>query len=172
MTPFHVLVGNPKPHSRTRQIAVHSAHALGASLGGTVGEPRLIDLAELMADLLGQWNGGGGLDEILTAVRTPGGLLLVASPTFKAAYTGLLKLFIDLLPKGGLRDVVAVPLMTAASPRHGQVAETMLGPLLAEVGASVPAPALCLLEAEFDALDGKLGPWLEQAVPVLRRSLG
>ena len=38
-------------------------------------------------------------------------LLVVASPTYKAAYTGLLKAYFDRFGSGALAGVVAIPLM-------------------------------------------------------------
>jgi FMN reductase len=174
MIPVTVIVGNPKPNSRTRRVAVSTTQALCRSLavaGSSVGPPNLIDLAEATADLVGQGERPDRLDEMLRMVRLPGGLLVVASPTFKAAYTGLLKLFFDLLPQAALRGVVAVPLMTAASAANRTVVEHLLRPLLVEVGARVPTPGLCVMESEFETLDQRLAGWLTTAVPALSAAL-
>jgi FMN reductase len=45
-------------------------------------------------------------------------LLVVASPTYKATCTGLLKAFLDRFPHQGLAGVTAVPLMLGASHAH------------------------------------------------------
>ena len=94
----------------------------------------------------------------------------MASPTFKAAYSGLLKLFVDVLPRGALTDVVAVPLMTAARAGHQHVVDTYLGALLAEVGACVPTPGLCVLEREFDTAEVGIARWLDAAAPSVSTS--
>lgn len=174
-TQITLVVGNPKPHSRTRTVAVQATQLVRELLdrnGMPVGPTRLIDLAEMSVDLLGHGEHPGRLEEALEAVREPDGLLIVASPTFKAAYTGLLKLFIDLLPRGALSGVVAVPLMTAASGAHRYVVDSHLRALLVEAGACVPARGLCVLESEFDVLDLVLGEWCAAAVPVLAAVLG
>ncbi|TDD63979.1 hypothetical protein E1262_29575 [Jiangella aurantiaca] len=44
-----------------------------------------------------------------------GGPSLLATPTYKARYTGLLKAFLDRLPGGALRGTVAVPVTVAAA---------------------------------------------------------
>ena len=41
---------------------------------------------------------------------------MLASPTFKATYTGVLKLFLDKVPTDGLAGVAAVPVMMGADP--------------------------------------------------------
>ncbi|GAB3935204.1 NAD(P)H-dependent oxidoreductase [Micromonospora vulcania] len=171
--PLTVLIGNPKPHSRTRTVALAAAAALHARLTGgpiTVDSPTVVDLSELTAELVGQGSRPETLDEVLEAVRRPG-LLLVASPTFKAAYSGLLKLFVDVLPRGALVGVVAVPLMTAARAGHQHVVDTHLGALLAEVGACVPTPGLCVLEREFDTAEVGIERWLDRAAPAVTGAL-
>lgn len=37
-------------------------------------------------------------------------MVILATPVYKAAYSGLLKTFLDLLPQGGLRDKVVLPI--------------------------------------------------------------
>ena len=63
---------------------------------------------------------------------------MVASPTYKATYTGLLKLFLDRFATDGLRGV-AVPLMLGAGPGHALAPELTLRPVLTEIGGLVPA---------------------------------
>ncbi|EME22683.1 putative flavoprotein [Rhodococcus triatomae BKS 15-14] len=76
-------------------------------------------------------------------------LAVVASPTFKASYSGLLKLFLDQFATAdGLRGVTAVPLMLGAGAAHALAPELLLRPVLTELGASVPAPGLYLPEHE------------------------
>ena len=53
-------------------------------------------------------------------------LLVVASPTFKASYTGVLKCFLDQFPSGGLAGVTAFPVMLGAGPGHAMAPEQML----------------------------------------------
>jgi FMN reductase len=77
-------------------------------------------------------------------------VLVVATPTYKAAYTGLLKAVLDQAPSGWLRGKVVVPLQIAASDKHALAVEVHLRPVLAELGAVVPQ-ALFLNEAALPA---------------------
>src|SRR5215218_460786 len=73
----------------------------------------------------------------------------MASPTYKAAYTGLLKMFLDKVPGGtGLQDVVVVPLMLGGAPVHALAPELTLRPVLSELGATTLA-GLFLLEQTY-----------------------
>lgn len=157
-----VVVGNPKPASRTFQ----AAGRLAAGLTGRSPEPA-IDLAAFGAGLL-DWSD----TEVEDAVATVRGLDLVvfASPTYKATYTGLLKLFLDRFPNNGLDGVVAVPLMLGAGPAHALAPEVFLRPVLAELGAVLPTRALYLLDSAFDEADA-YEPWLAAARPRIAAAL-
>ena len=62
-------------------------------------------------------------------------LLLVATPIYKAAYSGLLKLFLDLLPPDTLRGKTVLPLATGGSLAHFLSLDYALKPVLAALGA-------------------------------------
>lgn len=161
---FTVVVGNPKPESRTLGVALAAAEALADSLSLPAG-PTIVDLSVLARRLL--------LPEPCAAVEDAADqvlsadLLLVASPTFKGTYSGLLKVFLDRLPYKGLTDTTALPLLVMNSPLHAMAVGVHLCPLLAELGASVPAPGLAVLESELDRLDQVLGQWTSQVTDAL-----
>jgi FMN reductase len=146
-----IVVGNPKPASRT----FHAAHHLAEQLTGRAPDPA-VDLASFGSGLL-DWSD----TEVDAAVETVRGLDLVvfASPTYKASYTGLLKVFLDRFPSNALDGVVAVPLMLGAGPGHALAPEVFLRPVLAELGASIPAKALYLIDADHERPEA-YEPWL------------
>jgi FMN reductase len=157
-----VVVGNPKAGSRTLDAAVHVASELAGR------DPDLVvDLADLGARLL-DWSD----EEVARLVAEVGAadLVVVASPTYKATYTGLLKLFLDRFAgRTGLTGV-AVPLMLGAGPAHALAPEHFLRPLLTELGAVVPVPALYVLDSEHDRPE-TYDAWLASGRPVVRAVL-
>ncbi|WP_067969534.1 NAD(P)H-dependent oxidoreductase [Nocardiopsis trehalosi] len=163
-----VLVGNPRPGSRTAAAALAAARRVGAA-AGRPGTPEAVDLAELAPVLLARPR-PPAVDAALARVAGSE-LLVVASPTYKATYTGLLKVFFDLLPADALRGVVAVPLLVMGSPAHTLAVEVHLRPVLVELGATVPAPGLALVEADLGRLDAVLGPWAAHVGPRVRAAL-
>jgi FMN reductase len=62
-------------------------------------------------------------------------LIVIATPVYKAAYSGLLKVFLDLLPQDGLRDKTVWSLATGGSLAHLLALDYALGPVLASLGA-------------------------------------
>ena len=87
-------------------------------------------------------------------------MLVVASPTYKGTYTGLLKAFLDLLGPNALAGVRAVPVMLAGAPDHKLALDVHLTPLLHELGASVPDRGLFVLEADVDRIDEIARAWV------------
>ncbi len=166
---FTVLVGNPKPQSRTRAVVRGAADVLRERLAETgilLAPPRLVDLAELSPGLIVAEDRCAAVTEAFAAV-SGSAVLIVGSPTFKGTFTGLLKLFLDLLPRQGLAGTAAVPLMTAADAAHRHAVESYLRPLLMALGATVPTPGLSVLESEFPIADRLLSVWLDSAAPAL-----
>jgi FMN reductase len=150
-----ILVGNPRPASRTR----HVAEQVGRRLARLTGAHDVVtyDLADYVRDLYTA--PGNAITGVLADVAACD-LLVVASPTYKATYTGLIKTFFDLYGDAALSGVVAVPVMTAGSPLHALAVETHLRPLLVELGASVPTKGVFVLMDQLAELDQIIDRWV------------
>jgi FMN reductase len=135
------VVGNPKPKSRTLAAARRVTHEL------TGAQPDMVlDLATLGATLL-DWH-DPYVTQLVTEVAAAE-LVVVASPTYKGTFTGLLKLFLDRFPANSMTGL-AVPLMLGAAPGHALAPELSLRPVLTEIGASVPVRGLYVLDSAYD----------------------
>jgi FMN reductase len=161
---FTVIVGNPRPASRTLAVATAAADAITRSIGLSPGY-ELVDLSALSRRLLLPEPSAAVEDAVAAVLGAD--LLLVASPTFKATYTGLLKVFLDRLPYRGLDGTHALPLLVMNSPEHRLAVDLHLRPLLVELGATVPTPALAVLESDLVRLDDVVRPWAAQVTEVL-----
>ncbi|MBV9594417.1 MAG: NAD(P)H-dependent oxidoreductase [Actinobacteria bacterium] len=148
-----VVVGNPKPNSRTRRAAELVAERMTGTLPTAV-----VDVIELGAGLLG-W-GDSAVAEAVETVREAD-LLVVASPTFKATYSGVLKLFLDQFRAGELKGTIAIPLMLGAGSQHALAPELLLKPVLVEIGCTCPTPGLYLLDSAYED-SPLLTAWLER----------
>jgi len=157
-----VVVGNPQPRSRTLHAARHVARELtGRDADLTV------DLAELGVRLL-----DGDDEEVRRLVAEVGDadLVVVASPTYKATYTGLLKLFLGRFAGSNGLTGAAVPLMLGGGPTHALAPELFLRPLLTELGAVVPVRGLYVLDTRHDRPEA-YADLLATARPVLQHVL-
>ena len=154
-----VVVGNPKPASRTLQAGCAVAEALTGAAPDQV-----IDLVELGPGLLGWGDEGVAAAKKLVQESS---VVVFASPTFKATYTGLLKLFLDQFEGGtGLAGVVAVPLMLGGGPAHTLAPELTLKPVLSEIGGTCAVPGLYLLDSTW-AEGPELAAYAERWKPVV-----
>jgi FMN reductase len=156
-----VVVGNPKPASRTLAAATYVARELSGR------EPDLVvDLATLGGRLL-DWQDPGIaalVDEVGAA-----DLVVVACPTYKATYTGLLKLFLDRFATDGLTGV-AVPLMLGGGPAHALAPELTLRPVLTEIGG-ITVRGHYVLDSRHDD-PAAYSAWLDQVRPVVAAQVG
>lgn len=164
------VVGNPRVGSRTRLAAdavADSIDALAQAAGRTV-ERQMVELAQLMGELFVFPSA-----EVDAAVgqAIASDVLVVASPTYKASYTGLLKAFFDRFGSNALAGVVAVPMMMGGAPVHFLAVDAHLTPLLQEIGASCPTRGLFVLESELDDLADVVERWQTANAPILTRLL-
>ncbi|MCS7481558.1 NADPH-dependent FMN reductase [Umezawaea endophytica] len=153
------LVGNPRPASRTLNAALALRAALRQVLPSAE-DGAVVDAAELAQDVFTP--GSTSVKDALASLERST-VLVVASPTYKATYTGLLKAVLDQAPGGWLKGRIAIPLQVAASDKHALAAELHLRPVLVELGAHVPGPAVFLNEAvlaDHDALIATLAQHL------------
>jgi FMN reductase len=158
MTTVAVVVGNPKPQSRTLAAATHVARELA-------GEPDLVVyLATLDPRTLLDWSD----PDVADLVKQVGSadVVVFACPTYKAAYTGLLKLFLDRFAGSTGLSGIAVPFMLGGSPAHSLAPELALRPVLVEIGGTVPGRGLYVVDAEFDD-PAAYADWLAVTRPIV-----
>lgn len=87
--------------------------------------------------------------------------IVVATPVYKASFSGMLKAFIDLLPSDALADKGVLPIATAGSLAHCLVLEYALKPVLSALGAATFLPAVCLIDSDFVYEGGRLAVALD-----------
>jgi FMN reductase len=157
------VVGNPRPASRTHAIAEDLAGAIAEATGGTVAPT--VDLAVLGAKVLdwGDADAKAATDRVLAA-----DVLVLASPTYKATYSGLLKAFLDRIGGGALGGTPAVPVLLGGAPIHSLAVDVHFTPLLLELGASIPVRGLFVLEADVDAFPAFAATWAAEHAGAFR----
>ena len=191
-----VVTGNPKPASRTHGVALAVAGALSGALRapgtpglaapdapgvGAPGTPGVaapgtpglgahlaVDLAEHASSL---FDPADRELSRLTAEVAAADIVVVASPTYKAAYTGMLKAFLDRYGGDGLAGTVAVLVMTGGWAGHSLAVEVHLRPVLVELGSTVPARGLYVTEPELAEPDAAVARWATAAIPLIRGAL-
>jgi FMN reductase len=108
-----------------------------------------INLRDLSPEALVRGRAGDPSIQRAAALVSEARAIVVATPVYKASYSGLLKAFLDLLPAGALADKGVLPIATAGSLAHLLALEYALKPVLAVLGASTFLPGVCLVDADF-----------------------
>lgn len=162
-----VVSGNPREGSRTLGAAQQVAAGVAAHVGGMV--TATIDLATIAGEIL---TSDHPRADAARTTLAGADVAVVATPVYKASYTGLLKAFLDLYGPDGLAGVVVVPLVVSGNPAHALVGEVHLRPVLVELGAVVPTRALSVTEADLADLAPVVDAWLARGGDALRRALG
>ena len=164
------VVGNPRAGSRTRLVAEAFAAGIArlAEAEGQAVEISTVELADLAPELFAYPS--ANVDAAL-ASATSADVLVVASPTYKATYTGLLKVFLDRMGSNALDGVVAVPLMLGGAPNHLLAVDVHLRPVLLELGATCPTRGLFVQESELEQLDAIVEGWCAASRAALRPAL-
>ena len=158
------LVGDPRTRSRTASLASAVAVRLAREIiGGSHA-----DASWRMIELAGTGDGWERRppDEALATI-SEADVAVIASPIRRGSYTGLTKLFLDALPDRALAGTTAIPVMVARTPRHALAPDVHLRPLLIELGASCPTPALFALESRLSNPGAICGAWMARARPSL-----
>ena len=124
-----VSAGAGSPSS-TRKLADRLRSAVESRLPGT--QSSVLDLREIGQDLLTATTSGlrsEQVDEAIDLVSNADALIAV-TPVFNGSFSGLFKLFFDVLDEGTLRDVPVLLGATGGTARHSLAIDQAMVPLL------------------------------------------
>ncbi len=136
--------GSPRSPSRSRSLAELALRLLAERGYDTC----LIDLAKLPAEALLAREQSPAIDQALAAVGEAD-IVIAATPTYRALYTGLLKCFFDLMPPGHLAGKRCLGLQTGIAAEHALSPEYGLRPLFVSLDG-LPVAMLYARDDEFE----------------------
>ena len=142
MSPIVTITGSPSASSRTLALTEH----VGGVLRGQGFTVDAVNVRELPAqDLLSARGDSPELRDALGLVERARGVV-VTTPVYKAAYSGVLKTFLDLLPQSGLAGKIVLPLVTGGTVSHVLAIDYALRPVLHALGADHVVGGLFILD--------------------------
>jgi FMN reductase len=141
------LSGSPSADSRSAALL----HFIERRIASRASRVRHIALRELPAAELLQARADSPAIRVAVAAVAGADLVMVATPIYKAAYSGLLKVFLDLLPPDALRGKTVLPLATGGSPGHLLALEYALKPVLAALGARHVLDPVYVVDSAWNA---------------------
>lgn len=141
--------GSPSPTSRTTRLLRH----LDERLRQQGHEVTPLEVRTLPADVL---LGANVRHPAITAVAelfAQADGVVIGTPVYKAAYSGLLKSLLDLLPQYALSGKTVLPLATGGSQAHVLAIDYALRPVLSSMGAAHIVPGWFTLDKDITVAD-------------------
>ncbi|CAJ0812448.1 MULTISPECIES: NADPH-dependent FMN reductase [Ralstonia] len=143
------ISGSPSAQSRSARLLGH----VRAQLERAGESADHLDLRGLPADaLLGAQVSNPAIADAVARVEGAA-VVILATPVYKAAYSGLLKTFLDLLPQSGLRDKVVLPIATGGSLAHTLAIDYALRPVLTALAARSILPGIFAVDSQIVVAD-------------------
>lgn len=151
--PLVAVSSGDSPTSKTRALAQAILEVGG---GG-----HLVDLLDLPADALLGRRPDQAVDDAVAAAAAAG-ILVLATPVYRATYSGAMKAFLDRFATDALARTVVVLAATAASPSHFLALDTGGRAVVASLGGwTVPT---VVYATGTDFTDGRPDPSLLEVV--------
>jgi len=144
------LSGSPALHSRSSHLLACAEKAL--RLRGLA--VRRIDVRELPPAALLHGRADDRAVAEAVALVAQAQAVVVATPLYKASYSGLLKSFLDLLPPSALAGRPVLPLASGGSLAHLLALDYALKPVLASLGARHVLDNVFATERDLPLVDG------------------
>jgi len=139
-----LIAGSPSERSRSAALLDSVSRRL-LDKGATIERLHIRDLspqALLLADTAHRTI-AAAIDQVARARA-----IVVATPVYKAAYSGVLKVFLDLLPQTALKNKAVLPLATGGSPNHMLALDYALRPVLQSLAARHILPGVYATDSQ------------------------
>jgi FMN reductase len=133
-----LIGGSPAPQSSTTRFL----HHIGERLASHGHQCARLQVRDLPAQALLHGDSDDPAIARALAQVAAADAVIVATPIYKASYTGLLKAFLDLLPQDGLHNKLVLPLATGGSQSHLLALDYALRPVLASLDARFILPSV------------------------------
>lgn len=139
-----LIAGSPSPRSRSAALlqAVGERLLRGGARVNTIHIRDLSPQALLLADT-SNTTVAAAVEQVALA-----DVLVVATPVYKAAYSGVLKVFLDLLPQTALKGKTVLPIATGGSPHHMLALDYALRPVLQSLSARHILPGIYATDSQ------------------------
>ncbi len=143
-----LIAGSPSTHSRSSALL----DAVGEGLQRLGGARRVpvdrVQVRDLSPQALVLADASHGSIARALAQVDAAKAIVVATPVYKAAYSGVLKVFLDLLPQSAFKGKAVLPLATGGSPHHMLALDYALRPVLQSLGARHILPGVYASDAQ------------------------
>jgi FMN reductase len=157
-----------------RLTAAVDRHLRDAGIDPTIEVIELRDHAQDLTNNLLTGFPSPGLQAVIDSVVDSDGLIAV-TPIFSASYSGLFKMFFDVIQKDGLAGKPSLIAATGGTPRHSLAIEHAIRPLFAYLNAAVVATGVYAAAEDWGSggvtADGSLVDRIDRAARELATAM-
>jgi FMN reductase len=157
-----------------RLTAAVDRHLRDAGIDPTIEVIELRDHAQDLTNNLLTGFPSPGLQAVIDSVVDADGLIAV-TPIFSASYSGLFKMFFDVIQKDGLAGKPSLIAATGGTPRHSLAIEHAIRPLFAYLNAAVVATGVYAAAEDWGSggvtADGSLVDRIDRAARELATAM-
>jgi FMN reductase len=139
-----LIAGSPTTPSRSSALL----EAVGQRLEGRGARLDRIAVRDLPAQPLLHADWGHPAVERVIAQVAEARVVVIATPVYKAAYSGVLKVLLDLLAQDALKGKTVLPLATGGSPHHMLALDYALRPVLQSLAARQILPGVYATDSQ------------------------
>lgn len=139
-----LIAGSPSAPSRSSRLLQYAGEQL-ALRGYRVDT---LQVRDLPAQALLHAEFGNAVLQAAQARVAAADAVVIGTPVYKAAYSGLLKAFLDVLPQDGLAGKLVLPLATGGSQSHMLALDYALRPVLSSLAARHVLPSIYATDAQ------------------------
>lgn len=140
-----LIAGSPSAPSRSTALL----EAVGERLAARHARIERLQVRELPAEALMRADARHPAIAAAIAKVAAARAVVVATPVYKAAYSGVLKVFLDLLAQDALKGKTVLPLATGGSPHHMLALDYALRPVLHALSARQILPGVYATDAQI-----------------------
>jgi FMN reductase len=146
-----LLGGSPSLPSTTWRLL----QLLGERLAALGHRTVALQVRQLPAEALLRADPGDAVLREALALVAEADAIVVGTPVYKASFSGVLKVFLDLLPQDGLAGKLVLPVATGGSQSHMLALDYALRPVLASLAPRHILPSIYAASSQL--------PWLPEA---------
>lgn len=149
MTKIVAIAGSPSHPSRSYSVLEEAQKILNVQGA----ELEILLVRDLPAEDLLHARFDSAAINAATAKVTAADAVIISTPVYKAAYTGVLKAFLDLLPQKALVGKPILPIATGGTLAHLLAIDYALNPVLGVLGAAHILQGVYLVDTQFQRLE-------------------
>lgn len=141
----------------TKTVIINGANARTSRVSGVqyyiqenLEDVSTIEVFALPADDLITANFSSEAIKAANAAVEQADVIIVLTPIYKAAYSGILKSYLDLIPQKGFENKHIIPIAVGGTPHHLLVIDYALKPVFSALGATSISQGVFIVDKQIE----------------------